>query len=247
MQSVIVTGGSGGIGSAIGLEAMRRGYAVASFDRRGPAKWVEDEPAGGSVCTHIALDVTDREEIEAAVQRVEQDLGPIWGLVNAAGIAPSATFMETTEELLETVWRINVRGAFSTSQAVVKRMLTRGDGRIVNITSTASAFGFATQSAYDSSKGALELLTRTMAVELGPTGIRVNAVAPGTIVTELSRDYLAIESFARQERERVPAGRLGQPEDIARAALFLLSPDNDWIHGTTLVVDGGATARLSTE
>jgi len=241
MHSVIVTGGAGGIGSAICRLLAERGYAVAAWDRE-PADGLTEKLAADDLqLTAYRVDVTDRGQIDDAVAAVERDLGPVWGLVNCAGIAPELPFTATDEALMDRVYAVNVRGPFSCIKAVAPLMTQRGGGRVVNVTSTSATLGFAMLSAYDASKAALAQLTRTLAVELGHVGIRVNAVAPGTILTELSVDWLERGRVAAHEADRIPAGRFGQPEDIAKAVAFLLDGDNEWITGATLTVDGGHT------
>lgn len=239
MKNVIVTGGSGGIGQAVCRVAAQKGYAVSAFDRS-PAPDLHDKlQADGLTSRFYEVDVTERSQIDAAVAAAEQEFGPIWGLVNCAGVAPEIPFEGTDEDVLDQTYRVNVRGSFSCIKAVTGGMIDRGDGRIVNITSTSATFGFAMLSAYDASKGALAALTRTLAVELGHTGIRVNAVSPGTIVTELSEEWLKRERVAGHEADRIPVGRFGKPEDIAKAVSFLLDPETEWVNGTTITVDGG--------
>lgn len=241
MDSVIVTGGAGGIGASICRLLAGQGYGVAAFDLETPDRLQREFATDGLQISLHEVDVTSRADIDAAVYDVEQQLGPVWGLVNCAGIAPEVPFLKTDEELLDRVYAVNVRGPFSCIQAVAPLMIERGDGRIVNITSTSATLGFAMLSAYDASKAALAQLTRTLAVEFGHTGVRVNSVAPGTILTELSVDWLERGRVADHEADRIPAGRFGQPEDIAKAVGFLLHRDNEWINGTVLTVDGGHT------
>ncbi len=239
MESVIVVGGSGGIGSAICRALARDGYAIVVFDPAPCPELASQVDKIGQRFEHFAVDGADRQAVERSVAEVDQRLGPIWGLVNSAGIGPEYPFLEVQDEVFDQIFRANVKALFICSQIVARRLAQRRTGRIVNILSTSSNIGFARLSIYDSSKGAAQQLTRTMAIELGPFGVQVNGVAPGTINTSLATEYLSKKRSAQHDLERIPMGRIGEPEDVAEAVVFLMSPKTTWINGATLVVDGG--------
>lgn len=239
MQSVIVTGGSGGIGQAICRTLATGGYAVVNLDPAPCPALVEELQAAGARFMYRSVDVGNRAQVEAAAAEAEEQFGPLWGLVNCAGINEMMPFLEATDENFDLLFHVNFRGMFVCSQVVARRMVPRRQGRIVNILSTSSVLGFNHHAVYDATKGACQQLTCTMAVELGPLGIQVNGVAPGTIVTQATADWLAQGRIARHDLERVPLGRYGRPQDIANAVAFLISPRATWINGATLFVDGG--------
>lgn len=239
MQTVVITGGAGGIGHAICRTLARDGFGIGCIDPASCEDLASDLSAAGGRFMHFAVDAADRKLVEDSVDRVEREMGPLWGLVNCAGVDYLGPFLDTPDGEWERIWHINVKTAYTCSQVVGRRLVERRQGRIVNILSTSSFLGYAGLSAYDTSKGALQQMTRTMAIELGPLGVQVNGVAPGTVLTKAAEPYLSKHKVVTHELERTPMGRLGRPEDIAEAVAFLISPRATWINGATLVVDGG--------
>jgi NAD(P)-dependent dehydrogenase (short-subunit alcohol dehydrogenase family) len=166
-------------------------------------------------------------------------------LINNAGIARKARFLETSTDEWDRTQAVNLRGMFLVARAVGRRMAADGGGGvIINMASTNALGGEADFAAYNASKGGVLQLTRTMAVELGPAGIRVNCVCPGFIDTPLNRALADEAAFRDYERDRIPLGRRGQPEEVAACYAFLASDDASFVHGAALVVDGGQTAVM---
>ena len=182
-------------------------------------------------------DVSQREQVEAMVRRVEQTFGAVSLLVNNAGIAGQSLFQELTDERWHEFFSVNVDGAFYASRAVLPAMLHAHEGCIVNISSIWGQRGASCEVAYSATKAALIGLTRSLAAELAPSHIRVNCVAPGVIRTDML-DELPPELLP-QLAEQTPMGRLGTPADIAAAVAFLASPEADFITGQVLTCDGG--------
>jgi len=193
------------------------------------------------------FDVADEEQTQELAGRVEREHGRIDVLFNNAGIAGVGDVQETSLELWERVLRVNARGVFLMSRAVVPAMIAQRSGSIVNMSSAIAETGLARRVSYAASKGAVLALTKSMQVDLAPFGVRVNALLPGTIMTPFVERYLA-ESYADPEegrqsiRSRQLAGELGTAEDVARAALYLASDESRFVMGSGLVVDGGLSA-----
>lgn len=237
-----VTGGARGLGRAIATALARRGdeVTVADLDLDLAESTAADLRAEGYHATAVALDVADVTAVAAAVAAADA-VTPLGTLVNNAGVGFSTPLVDVTPEQFDRLMNINLRGVFFGIQAAARAMIPRGTGSIVNLASTS---GFTASTApmvpYDTSKGAVRMLTVSAARELAPSGVRVNAVAPGTIDTELTRS-LAVDEGAldRLVARRIPLGRLGSPEDIAEAVAWLSSDDASYVTGHTLVVDGG--------
>jgi len=251
----IVTGGASGIGRQISLRLAEHGADVVVADlqaepREGGTPTHEHVRAAyGREATHVACDVTEIGDLEAAVEAAE-DLGGVSVMVNNAGLSRSEDFLEITEESYEELMDVNVRGPFFGSQAAARRMVEAGrSGAIVNIASISGITGRGTGVHYCTSKGAVRLMTYAMAAALGPHDVRANAVCPGVVETAMTRDDLGMfdeNATAAEAYERAaPLGRVGQPEDIADAVLYLASPLSDFVTGESLIVDGGATNTWS--
>ena len=228
----IVTGAASGIGRASAQLFAEEGATVVGADLDGTA---------------YRVDVADEDETRALADAVLAEHGRIDVLFNNAGIAGVGDVEETTLELWERVMRVNARGVFLMSKAVVPAMIAQRSGSIVNMSSAIAETGLARRVSYAASKGAVLALTKSMQVDLAPHGVRVNALLPGTILTPFVERYLE-ESYddpeegRRSIRSRQLTGDLGAAEDVARAALFLASDESRFVFGSGLVVDGGMSA-----
>jgi 3-oxoacyl-[acyl-carrier protein] reductase len=242
----IVTGGSRGIGQAISRRLAARGVAVCVnyTAQAAPADaLVAEIAASGGRAIAVAADVADAGAVQAMLRRVEAELGPVGILVNNAGVSAPATLDTYDEAALDRMRRVNVNGVIHTVRAVMEGMKARGYGRIVNIASNA-AIGTALPGTtfYGATKAEVLILTKRFAMELGRSGITVNAVAPGWIVTDMARRGATEEAFAARVasmRERTMVGRVGAPEDIAAAVDFLTREDAGFMTAQVLTVDGG--------
>jgi 3-oxoacyl-[acyl-carrier protein] reductase len=231
----LVTGGSRGIGAAISRELAKAGARVALNYRAGQeaADEIADEVGGLAV----QADVSNPEDVQALIERVEGELADIDALVNNAGVTRDTLIARMTDDDWQTVIDTNLRGTFNTSRAVSRKMLRRRAGSIVNLSSVVGVHGNPGQANYAASKAGIIGLTKALARELGSRGVRVNAIAPGYISTELT-DVLPEEARGLI-LQNTPLGRLGEPEDVARAVRFLCSDEAAFITGEVLLVDGG--------
>ena len=245
-QVAIVTGGSRGIGRAISTRLATQGVSICvNYSARPePAEaLVKELHTGGTSAIAVRADVSDPTQVEALIAQAEAELGPLTILVNNAGISAPATLETYDEAALDRMRRVNVNGVINTIRATMMGMKARGYGRIVNIASNA-AIGTALPGTtfYAATKAEVLILTKRFALELGHTGITVNAVCPGWIVTEMARGTATEEEFSArvaEMRERTMVGRVGAPEDIATAVAFLASPEAGFTTAQVLTVDGG--------
>jgi gluconate 5-dehydrogenase len=199
-----------------------------------------EQLGGDSVC--IRHDITDLEALSDLVNRVENEIGPLDILVNNAGIHLKKAAVDTLDEELAGMMQTHVFASYALSREFGRKMMERGRGSILMVLSMASLFGIPQVSAYTAAKSAMLGLTRSLAVEFSPHGVRVNAVAPGWIETDMSRKALEGDSERRDKiLSRTPLGRLGNPTDIGYAAVYLCSPAADFVTGTVLTVDGGVS------
>jgi D-sorbitol dehydrogenase (acceptor) len=244
----LVTGGAKGIGAAIGRRYAREGARVAIGDLAiAEAEALAEELGGGAFAVH--LDVADRASIEAAVGQVVETAGRIDILVNNAAVFGMEPFLEITEASFDRQFTVNVKGLLFTGQAVARRMVVQGEGgKIINLSSQAGRRGEALVAVYCASKAAVISLTQSMGLALIEHGINVNGIAPGVVDTpmwdQVDALFARYEGLQPGEKKRqvgaaVPYGRMGTPEDIVGAAVFLASADADYIVAQTLNVDGG--------
>jgi len=247
----LVTGAGSGIGEQIARLYARQGAAVAIGDRdeAGGTRVTEAIIAAGGQAHYHHLDVTDAASAEVAMRATVTAFGGVHILVNNAGIGYVGDLLETEEGDFAQVMAVNVTGVFLCARAAVRHMADHGGGAIVNIASVAGMVGVARRFAYGASKGAVIAMTKSMAVDLVERGIRVNCICPGTIQTPFVEGYL--DRFHKDNKEetraqlnaRQPLGRLGRPEEVAYAALYLASDEAAFATGSALVLDGGLTAR----
>jgi 3-oxoacyl-[acyl-carrier protein] reductase len=243
----VVTGAARGIGAATARRFAAEGAAVAVLDldeTTAAATASGLGGAGGAQALGIGCDVADADSVRAAVQRVVDELGKVDVLVNNAGVTRDNLLFKMSEDDWDTVMSVHLRGSFLMSREVQRHMVPARYGKILNLSSV-SALGNRGQANYSAAKMGLQGFTRTLALELGPFGINVNAVAPGFIVTDMTDETarrlgLTPEDFRAAAAERAPLHRVGAPEDIAAAAGFLCSDEAAFITGQTLYVDGGA-------
>jgi 3-oxoacyl-[acyl-carrier protein] reductase len=238
----IVTGGARGIGKAIVRTFVREGAKVALVDieeiKKLEALKKEAEKMGGEVIT-ISCDITKSSDVNEMVGKVQKAFGRVDILVNNAGIIRRGTIETVTEEDWDRVIAVNLKGTFNCCKAVVEFMKQQGYGKIVNISSIAGKMGDITSApGYGPSKAGVDALTKTLARQLAPYGINVNAVSPHAIETEMSAQWS--EERRKEIIASIPLGRLGKPEDVAEAVLFLASDEASFITGEILDVNGGA-------
>jgi NAD(P)-dependent dehydrogenase (short-subunit alcohol dehydrogenase family) len=244
-----VTGGAGGIGRAICLLLAREGARVAVVDKaaeqgRETLALVERE---GGTGLFAQADLCDPASVSAAVELVARSIGSVDALFNNAGVELSKTVHETTEGEWDRVLDANLKTMFLVSHEIIPSMMKRGNGSIVNTASISGLLGWPASAAYCASKGGVIQLTRQMAVDYAPYGIRVNCICPGTTLTPMIERLFLSEADPEASRKAIaamhPLGRFAQPEEIAQAALFLASGEASFITGAALPVDGGYTAK----
>jgi NAD(P)-dependent dehydrogenase (short-subunit alcohol dehydrogenase family) len=241
---VIITGGSRGIGRAMALAFAEVGARVAIASRKQEGLdtvAAEIESRGGSVLA-IATHMGDEEAVSELVGRVVETYGGVDIAINNAATNPHfGPMLTATTALWDKILEVNLRGAFFLCQQVAPIMEARGGGVIINVASTAEIRPLPGLGIYAVSKAGLTMMTKVLAVELGPSNIRVNAIAPGVIKTRFSRALWETDSIAQAVRDATPLGRLGESGDVVGAALFLASPLAEYVNGDVLVIDGGMT------
>lgn len=241
----IVTGAGSGIGRGIAERFAKEGAKVCAADwnletAAETVALIKQEK--GSVFAH-KVDVSNWDQVKEMIEQTLKHFGRIDILVNNAGVyLPHDAVSATEEEWTKTIG-VDLKGVWYGSKAVLPHFLQKGRGRIINITSIAGLYGFANSALYCAAKGGVIALTRQMAVEYATGGTRINAIAPGFIRTKMTQPFVENKEFFEAFLKMIPAGRIGEPEDIANLALYLASDESDFMTGQVLIVDGGQTAQ----
>jgi NAD(P)-dependent dehydrogenase (short-subunit alcohol dehydrogenase family) len=241
----IVTGGARGIGNAIARRYLQEGarVVIADVDEDAGSAAVEDLGALGAV-RFVACDVGDKSAVDNLVQSTITTLGPVDVLVNNAAILVTKNFLDLDEADFDRVLRVNLKGSFLCGQAAARHMVDRVNagekpGAIVNMSSVNAVFAIPNQVPYSISKGGISQLTKVMALSLAEYGIRVNAIGPGSIMTDMLGNVMNNDEARRRILSRTPLGRVGEPSEIAAIAAFLASDEASYITGQTIYADGG--------
>jgi glucose 1-dehydrogenase len=242
-KKALVTGSSKGIGRGIAVRLAQEGADVAinyNTDPKGAQEALAEVQALGRQGVVLAGNLGRVDEVRELVARSEAALGGLDILVNNAGIEKHAAFEDVTEADFDAVLNVNLKGVFFATQAFVRACRRGGRrGKVVNISSVHEELAFPNFAAYCASKGGMRMLTRTLAVELGPIGITINSIAPGAIETPINAKLLNDPVKLRALTSQIPLGRLGQPDDVASLAVFLASSESRYVTGSTYLVDGG--------
>ena len=241
----MVTGATRGIGRGVAALLARAGasVALAGRDLGAVTELAEEIAAEGGTAWPVRLDVTDLDEITAAMQSVREHFGSLDILVNNAGLGANHPAEEVTERDWDDMMDVNLKGLFFCCQAAGRIMLDQGEGRIINVSSQAGVVGIRDHAVYSTSKGGVNLLTKVLALEWSARGVNVNAIAPTFIYTPGTAERLDDPEYLAGVLERIPAGKVGTITDVAGAVIYLASPAAAMVTGHVLVVDGGWTAQ----
>ena len=237
MKTAIVTGGAKGIGAAIVERLVRDGYKVALCYNNSESEANSLCDGLGENCKAYKLDITDSVAVNNTFADIEKNFGEITVLVNNAGIAEQSLFTDITDDMWHRMIETNLSGAFYCSRAVLKYMINRKSGKIVNISSIWGEIGGSCEVHYSAAKAGLIGMTKALAKEVGLSGITVNCVSPGVILTDMTSHF--DEDTMNELKNETPLNRIGTPEDVAGAVAFLVSKDADFITGQDLAVNGG--------
>ena len=246
---VLITGGAAGMGRLAVRTFAREGARVVAVDVAEEA-WGEiaaEVARDGGQALFVRADVAREDQVRLAVQRAVERFGRLDVLYNNAGIFPErdGSVVDLEEPVWDQVMAVNLKGIYLCCKHAIPALLRSGGGSIVNVASFVALVGCSVpQDAYTASKGGVIALTKSLAVQFGPRGVRTNAIAPGPIETPLLTSWLLTDPEAKQRRlNRIPMGRFGRPEDIVQMALYLASDESTWVNGSVLVVDGGITSN----
>ena len=244
-KTALVTGSSKGIGQAIAIRYAEEGADVVvnyNSDPKGAEETVSRIQATGRRAIAIKGDLGSVASVRALVERGWEGLGGLDVLVNNAGVESHAPFWDVTESDYDKVLNINLKGVFFATQTFVNKLRADGrGGKVINISSVHEELPFPNFASYCASKGGLKMLTRNLAVELGPLGITINSIAPGAIETPINAKLLGDPEKVAALTAQIPLGRIGKTDDVAGLAVFLASADSDYANGATFTVDGGLT------
>jgi gluconate 5-dehydrogenase len=245
-RRAFITGSSRGIGLAYAYALAAAGAEVVLNSRKADdvAKAVDDMRAAGHKASGYAFDIADPVAVEAHIEKVEAETGPIDILFNNAGIQRRAPLVEFPVETWREIMATNLDAVFYVGQAVAKRMIPRGRGKIVNTCSLGSELARATIAPYTTSKGAVKMLTKAMCIEWAKYGIQANGIGPGYIKTEMNKALTENPEFDAFVKRRTPAGRWGEVDELKGVAIFLAAPASDFMNGQILYVDGGLMSAI---
>ena len=239
MKTVVVTGASKGIGRAVAKEFANNGYNIVICYNHSisAAQELLAEISGITRAIAVKVDVSNEDEVKNMIDITKKSFGTIDVLVNCAGVSDTRLLIDSTKDDYDFVFETNMRGTYNTCKLVGREMLSNQSGKIINISSIWGLRGGSCESVYSASKGAIIAFTKALAKELGPNGINVNAVAPGFIQTDMTKNVT--EEIKQEIMESSALGRLGAPEDVASVVLFLASEKSEFITGQVIGVDGG--------
>jgi gluconate 5-dehydrogenase len=245
-RNALITGGGSGLGFAIAKALVAAGAGVILLGRNSEklSRASEELIALGANATYTVCDLLDRDAIAALTQHLERDVGPIDILLNNAGVQQRAPFTEFPAEGWDRMIATHLSAPFFLAQAIARSMIVRRRGKIINVLSIMSELGRPMIVPYTTAKGGLKMLTRGLAVELGACNIQVNGIAPGYFRTEMNQALMDDPKFDSWVKQRTPAKRWGEPDEIGGAAVFLASGASDFVSGQVIFVDGGFTASV---
>jgi NAD(P)-dependent dehydrogenase (short-subunit alcohol dehydrogenase family) len=244
-KTAIVTGSQRGIGEAIAIELAKEGanIVVSDINLVNCQKVAKNIEKLGVKAIGVKCDVTKRASVNAMIKKTMSVFKRVDILVNNAGVVVQKPFVDFADKDWDFTFDVNMKGIFYCSQAVAKEMISQKSGKIINIASIAGLVGFSNSSAYCATKGGVVTFTKELSLELAPLGINVNCIAPGVILTDMTKNILRKKSMKDYLLSNIPIGKIGEPKDIARPVVFLASDDAKYVSGETIAVDGGWTSR----